>query len=137
MTKIHDYIFEGLNGSNSHLPLVVIDTGCFSQIAIQYVWINPYNGFGIGPPIGVFIHSINTCKAINKNIVVARVGLTYDFIQLDECPVGLCLRHLAQLLKHNLFQFSQRALDFKEISERHLIGKRLSFDSLKLGTTIL
>ena len=69
------------------MPLVVIDTGCFSQIAIQYVWINPYDGFGIGPPIGAFIHSINTCKAINKYIVVARVGLTYGFIQLDECPV--------------------------------------------------
>tara|TARA_B110000914_G_scaffold205414_1_gene200530 strand:- start:562 stop:858 length:297 start_codon:yes stop_codon:yes gene_type:complete len=69
------------------LPLVVIDTGFFSQIAIQYVGINPYDDFGIGPPIGVFIHSINADEAINKNIVLARIGLTYGFIQLDECPV--------------------------------------------------
>ena len=87
MTKIHEYRFEGLSGSNFHLPLVVIDTQFFSQIAIQYVWINPCDGFGIGPPIGAFIHSIDTFEAIDKNIVVFRIGLIYGFIQLDECPV--------------------------------------------------
>jgi hypothetical protein len=59
------------------LPLVVIDTQFFSQIAIQYVWINPCDGFGIGPPIGAFIDSIDTFEAIDKNIVVFRIGLIY------------------------------------------------------------
>jgi hypothetical protein len=33
-----------------------------------------------------FIASMLT-KPLTKNIVLARIGLTYGFIQLDECPV--------------------------------------------------
>jgi len=66
MTKIHDYIFEGLSGSNFHLPLEVIDTGCFSQIVIQYVWINPYDSYGIGPPIGAIIHASMLARPLKK-----------------------------------------------------------------------